>query len=98
MVVDVDRLDRLALHRRVPDLQCQVVPRQDIFAILGELDVGDGRDDFREERFLRRVLFLLEHCKVSARCKLIITGVSLTFCVLITQGRLSHIRKLDGTL
>jgi hypothetical protein len=47
--VDVDRLDGLVLHLDVPDLERQVVAREDESAVFRELDVGDGRDDLGEE-------------------------------------------------
>jgi hypothetical protein len=62
MVMDVDRLDWLALHCSVPDLECQVIPRQNVFSVLGELDIRNGRDDFGKERFLGRILLFLKHC------------------------------------
>lgn len=52
MVVHIDRLDRFVLHIDVPNSQCQVVPRQDVSTVLGEFDIGDGRDDLGEERLV----------------------------------------------
>lgn len=49
MVVDVDGLDRLALHCDVPDLQGQVVSGDDISSVSAKLTIGNGRDDFRKE-------------------------------------------------
>lgn len=46
VVVDVDCLDRSALHVDVPDLQRKVVARENVASILAELDVGNGRNDF----------------------------------------------------
>lgn len=58
--MNIDRLDWLALHGNVPNLQGEVVARQDISAVPGELDVGNGRDDLGEEGFLGRVFLFLE--------------------------------------
>jgi hypothetical protein len=43
--VYVDRLDWLVLHVDVPNLEGKVVTRQDVSAVLGELDIRNGRDD-----------------------------------------------------
>jgi len=67
VVVDVDRLDRLALHGNVPDLQGEVIPRQDISAVPGKLDVGDGGDNLGEEGFLGWVFLLLEFWRSASR-------------------------------
>lgn len=42
MIVDGDRLHRSILHVDVPDLQREVVTREDVPSIMAELDVGDG--------------------------------------------------------
>ena len=39
VIVDVDGLDRLTLHRHVPYLQRQVIARQYVSAVARELDV-----------------------------------------------------------
>lgn len=49
MLMDWDRLDGLPLHVDIPDLDRQVVPGEDVAAVMGEADVGDGGYDFREE-------------------------------------------------
>ena len=58
----VDRLDGLVLHVDVPDAQREVVAREEVPAVLGELDVRHARDDLAEERLGRRVLLLLKDC------------------------------------
>ena len=63
MLVDGDGLDGLSLHVHIPDLDGQVVARQDMSAIEGEADVGDGRDDFGKERTRSRIFFLLKFCE-----------------------------------
>ena len=59
--MDGDGLERLALHVDVPDLEVQVVARQDVSAVMAELHVRNRRDNFREERPIRRILLFLEH-------------------------------------
>ena len=50
MVVDRDSLQWTVLHVDVPDLEIQVVARQDVPPVSTELDIRDGRDDLGEER------------------------------------------------
>lgn len=59
MIVHVDRLHRLRLHVDVPDPQREVVAREDVATVLGELDVGNGGDDLGEEGFVRWILLFL---------------------------------------
>lgn len=61
MIVDVDGLDGSALHVDVPDLQCEVVTRENVASILAELDIRDRRNNFREERLVAGIFFLLKH-------------------------------------
>jgi len=49
MLVDVDLPDRLLLVPDVPDLQSQVISRQNLVTVFGKFDVRDGRDDLGEE-------------------------------------------------
>lgn len=49
MVVNRNGLQWPVLHVDVPDLQIEVVARQDVSSIVAELDIRDGRDDFGEE-------------------------------------------------
>lgn len=49
MIMYRDRLDRSRLHVDIPDLEVEVVPREDVPPIATELDVRDRRDDLREE-------------------------------------------------
>ena len=49
MVMNRDRLHRPRVHVDVPDLERQVVPRQDIPPVMAELDVRDRRNDLGEE-------------------------------------------------
>jgi hypothetical protein len=49
MFVDIDSLDWLVLHGNIPNLERKVITRQDVFAIFGEFDIRDGRNDFGKE-------------------------------------------------
>jgi len=49
MFVDIDRLDWLVLHGDIPNLECKVITRQDVFSVFGEFDVRDGRDNLGKE-------------------------------------------------
>jgi hypothetical protein len=49
MVVYGNSLDGSRLHIDVPDLQRQIVPRQDVSAVMAELDVGYRGNDFGKE-------------------------------------------------
>lgn len=60
VVVNGDRLDRARIHVDVPNLERQVVTREDIAPVVGELDVRDGRDNLGKEGPVCRILFLLE--------------------------------------
>ena len=40
-IVDVERLNRLVFHVDVPDLEGQVVARENVTSIAAELDVGN---------------------------------------------------------
>ena len=66
-VVDVERLDRLVFHVNVPDLECQIVARENVASITAEFDVRNRGDNLREERLVRGVLFLLKHFKREKR-------------------------------
>lgn len=48
--MDGNCLYGLTLHGHIPDLYCQVVSREDVATVVGKSDVGDGGDDFGEER------------------------------------------------
>ena len=61
MIVNVDGFHRLAVHVDVPYLKRQIVSGQYVSPILREFDVGDRRDNLREEGFLRRIFFFLEN-------------------------------------
>ena len=61
MFVYRNRLDRLLVHVDIPYFQCEVVTRQNITTISTELDIGDTRNDLREEGLVRRILFLFGH-------------------------------------
>ena len=61
--MDGDGFDGLALHVDVPDFDGQVVAGEDVAAVVGEADVGDGGDDFAEEGAGGGVLFLLKFCE-----------------------------------
>lgn len=62
VLVDWNDLDGLSLHVDIPDLYRQVIAGNDVTAIVGEADVGDGGDDFGKERAGGRVLLLLKDC------------------------------------
>jgi len=61
IVVDADGLDRLRLHVQIPDLEREIVTRQDVSAVSAEFDVRNRGDDLREEGFGAGILFLLEN-------------------------------------
>lgn len=61
MFVDRDCLDRLPFHIDIPDLHGQIVTRQDVAAVMGETDIGDGGDDFGKEGTGRGIFFLFKH-------------------------------------
>jgi hypothetical protein len=46
MFVDWDRFDGLPFHVDVPEFDGKVVAGKYVAAIVGETDIGDGRDDF----------------------------------------------------
>lgn len=46
MIVNVDRLDWSALHVDIPDLERQVIARENIASILAEFHIRDRRNDF----------------------------------------------------
>jgi len=81
VLVNLDGLHRLALHVDVPQLEGEVVTRENVTAVSTELTVADGGNDLGEERASRGVFRLFK-----------------VFGVLITQGILSSIVQLDGTL
>lgn len=54
---------RLALHVKIPDLQCQIVSGHHVTPIVTKLDIRDGWDDFREEGSCAGVLRFLKHYK-----------------------------------
>jgi len=64
VLVDGERLDRLRLHVQVPHFHRKIIPRYHVATRVGELDVRDGGDDFREEGSVGRVLGLFEHLRV----------------------------------
>ena len=49
VLVDGDCLDRLGVHVHVPNLERQIVTRENIPTVARELDVGNRRDDLAEE-------------------------------------------------
>jgi len=49
MIMNGDRLHRPRVHVDVPDLERQVVSRQDIPSIMAELDVRYRRNDLGKE-------------------------------------------------
>jgi hypothetical protein len=58
--VDWDCLYGLPLHVHIPDLDGEVVARENVAAIVGEANVGDRGDDFGEERAGGGIFFLFE--------------------------------------
>ena len=60
MIMNVDRLHRSTIHVHIPDLEAQVITRQNVPPVSAELDVGNRRDNLRKERSVRGILFLLE--------------------------------------
>lgn len=49
MLVNGNRLDWLALHVHVPDLDGEIIAREDVSAIMAEADVRNGRNNLGEE-------------------------------------------------
>ena len=49
MIMDGDRLHWPRVHVDIPDLEGQVVPRQDVSPVVTELDVGYRRNDLGKE-------------------------------------------------
>lgn len=49
---------RFGVVVQVPDLQREVVARNDVATVAAEFNVGNGRNDFREERLLRWIFRL----------------------------------------
>lgn len=47
--MDGNRLDGLAFHVNIPNLDCEVVTGENVSTIMGKADVGDGGDDFGKE-------------------------------------------------
>lgn len=62
MLVDRNGFDGLALHIDVPDLDGQVVAREDVAPVVGEANVGDGGNDFGKEGTGGWIFLLLELC------------------------------------
>lgn len=60
MIVNVDSLHGSTIHVHVPDLEAQVITRQNVPPVSAELDVGNRRDNLRKERSVGRILFFLE--------------------------------------
>jgi len=60
MVMDLDRSKWMAVHIHIPDLESEVVAREDVAAVRRESDIRNGGDDFGEERLVAGVLFLFE--------------------------------------
>ena len=60
--MDVDRLDRSRVHVDVPDLESQIVSRQNVSSIVTEADIRYRRDDLRKERSCRWVFLFLKLC------------------------------------
>ena len=58
--MDGNGFNGLAFHIHVPDFDGQVVAGEDVAAIVGEANVGDGGDDFAEEAARGGVFFLFE--------------------------------------
>jgi hypothetical protein len=47
--VNGNGLDRVAFHIDVPNLNCEVITRENVSTVVGKSDIGDGGDDFGEE-------------------------------------------------
>ena len=62
VLVNIYCLHWLPFHVHVPDLDSEVVTREDVAAIVREADVRDGGDDFGKERSGLWVFLLLEFC------------------------------------
>ncbi|KAI3479668.1 hypothetical protein L1887_58289 [Cichorium endivia] len=96
MVVDGDRLDRLVVHVDVPDLEREVVARQDVASVAAELDVGYAADDLAEERLGRRILLLLKLLGVRiAQRRVVRTDIRLA--IRVDRDRVD-VQKVGGVL
>jgi hypothetical protein len=62
VIMDGNGLHRARLHVDVPDLEGEIVARQDIPPIVTELDIRYRRYDLREERAGCWILLFLEAC------------------------------------
>ena len=61
IVVNANGAHRLAFHVHVPELEREIVARNDVAAgRAAKLDVADRRNDLAEERLLRRILGLFK--------------------------------------
>ena len=49
MIMNRDRLHRPRVHVDVPDLERQIISREDVPPVVTELDVRDRRDDLGKE-------------------------------------------------
>lgn len=62
-VTDLIRLYGSGFHVEVPYFNRQVVAGHHVSSAVAELDVRDGRDDFREEGAIVWILWLFEHLR-----------------------------------
>lgn len=62
-IADLIRFYWLCFHVEIPDFDRQVVPRHHVASTVAELHIRDGGDDFRKERTVIWIFWLLEHLK-----------------------------------
>ena len=60
MIMYRDRLHGPIFHVDVPDLERQIVPREDVSTVVAELDIRDRGYDFGEERSSRGIFLFFE--------------------------------------
>jgi len=59
--MDANGFDWFGFHVQVPNLEGQIVTRENVSAVATEFDVRNGRDDFGKERLGAGVFLLFEH-------------------------------------
>lgn len=59
--MNIDCTNRLVIHVNIPNFQSQIIAWKNIAAVLTEFDIGNRRDDFREEWSIRWILRFLKY-------------------------------------
>jgi hypothetical protein len=58
--MNIDSLYRLVIHIDIPNLQCQIISGKNISTIMTKVDIRDGRNNFRKEGTMSRILSFLK--------------------------------------